>query len=226
MSRRTTARRDGASHLGYTPLENYYSGGKRGAWSDLYSLAGIAYWMITGERPQEAPERMLGDTMPKLASLPDASQYTPDFLAALDWALELDADNRPREAQIFKRALAPGGMDVADVARTMTSHQPRAVPAAPAPDRAEFAPDAELLASAKLELARHLGPIANVVVKNALSDAGDWRDFCNRAATQIGDESARLSFLEQFSGRDRPLPETGHVPARSSNRGAAAAFPI
>jgi serine/threonine-protein kinase len=171
--------------------------------------------VITGERPQEAPERLLGDTMPKLASLPDASQYTPDFLAALDWALELDADKRPREAQIFKRALAPGGREVADMVRTMTSHEPRAIRTAPTPapgpDQAEFVPDTELLASAKHELARHLGPIANMVVKKALSEASDWRDFCNRAASQIGDESARQSFLEQFSGRDRQLPATSHA---------------
>jgi serine/threonine protein kinase len=199
--------------LGYAPLEVYYSGGKRGPWSDIYSLAGIAYWMISGERPQEAPERMLGDTMPKLASLPDAGQYTPDFLAALDWALELDADNRPREAKTFRRALAPGGMDVADVVRTMTSREPRAAPTAqPAPSKpepGEFVPDPELLASAQHELARRLGPIANVVVKNALNDASDWREFCDRAAAHIGDESARQSFLELFSGRDRPLPDPG-----------------
>jgi serine/threonine protein kinase len=84
--------------LGYSPLEAYYSGGKRGAWSDLYSLAGIAYWMITGDRPQEAPARLLHDTMPKLATSHAGEQYSTDFLAALDWAL---ADGRPREASFF-----------------------------------------------------------------------------------------------------------------------------
>src|SRR5262249_6970953 len=50
--------------LGYSPLEAYYSTGERGAWSDLYALGGVAYWLITGERPHEAPARLLGERQP------------------------------------------------------------------------------------------------------------------------------------------------------------------
>ena len=203
--------------LGYAPLEAYYSAGKRGPWSDLYSLGGIAYWAITGERPQEAPERLLANAMPKLAELDDVGQFTPDFLSALDWSLELESEKRPRDAQILRRALAPGGMDVADVARAKAvdslpvaaPHLPRKSPAeaaAPAAGSVGFVPDPERLASVRIELAHQLGPIANVVIRKALAEAKDWRDFCNRAAAQISGEPARLSFLEKFSSIQRAAP--------------------
>ena len=220
--------------VGYAPIEAYYTAGKRGPWSDLYSFAAIAYWAITGERPQEAPERLLANVLPALVATQDVSQFTPDFLAALDWALELDPDQRPRDAQILRRALAAGGMDVAEVARakagaSSTEAQP-APPAAGAtkPPAAgvigsaspDFVPDPERLTALRDELARQLGPIANVVVKKALNEATGWRDLCHRAAMQIAGDAARQSFLERFSGAERPA--TGAYGASSTAAAPAA----
>ena len=213
---------------GYAPIETYYTSGKRGPWSDLYSVAAIAYWAITGDRPQEAPERALADKTPRLRGHVDLGSLSADFLAAIDWALEVDPDKRPRDAQTLRRALAPGGMDVADVARTKSHPNPveavKPMPGEPRPASTaalptadasvEFVPDPDQLTRAKIELVHHLGPIANVVVRKALSEATDWRDFCVRAATQINGEAARRAFLEKFSATSAKVGDTQSIPPK------------
>ena len=216
--------------LGYSPLEIYYSTGKRGPWSDLYALAAIAYWLLTEEKPHEAPARLLDDALPKLAESDDlAGGYSRDFLAALDWALQLRPEDRPHDAAILRRALAAGGVEVTDAASVRSGMEAGALnPAVERASPSAWAPNAELLASAKAGLAHYLGPIAGVIAKKALTEATDWRDFCARAGSQIPDESARAQFLEAFSGRETPIAPPAAAPpkpAAAANQAAVAFTP-
>ena len=43
---------------GYAPFEQYHTHGAQGPWSDLYALGGVLYWLVTGEKPLEAPSRL------------------------------------------------------------------------------------------------------------------------------------------------------------------------
>ena len=53
QSRRLTA----VVAAGYSPPEQYHSGGKQGPWTDVYSLSALCYRAITGERPVDALPR-------------------------------------------------------------------------------------------------------------------------------------------------------------------------
>ena len=89
---------------GYAPFEQYHTSGAQGPWTDLYALAGVLYWLVTGQKPHEAPSRVKEDTMPTAAAA-GAGRYSPAFLAAIDWALRVDEDARPRSVADFRRAL-------------------------------------------------------------------------------------------------------------------------
>jgi hypothetical protein len=67
-------------------------------------MGGVMYWMITGEKPMEAPARLKEDTMVPVREMA-RERFSPTFLAAVDWALQTDEDKRPRTVAEFRAAL-------------------------------------------------------------------------------------------------------------------------
>ena len=48
---------------GYAPFEQYTTSKQQGPWSDIYSLGGVLYLLVSGENPPNAITRMKGDTL-------------------------------------------------------------------------------------------------------------------------------------------------------------------
>jgi hypothetical protein len=199
---------------GWAPFEQYHSHGKQGPWSDLYALGGVLYWIVTGEKPVEAAARVRDDPMKGASQAAPAGAYHPDFLLAIDWALQTDETRRPQSAKEWRAALAdPGTVPE----RTVPVGR---APAAPAkeptpvsmPTGAEF--DREALKKVEAELAQHLGPIAGVVVKKAAKTSMTLAALAEAVAGEIADPKAKAAFLKRFSGKDttqpsQPVPATG-----------------
>ena len=114
---------------GFAPAEQYQPDGRQGPWSDLYSLAGVLYWLVTGHLPTESLARLREDPMPAAAAIGRTDLYGKAMLRAIDWALTPDENLRPRRVADFRRACLPPAGDSAAEA----GDSPAALAVLPAP---------------------------------------------------------------------------------------------
>lgn len=79
---------------GYAPVEQYFSKGHQGAWTDIYALAATGYYCLTGKRPPEAPARREGQNLippsQRQANISEANEHW------LLWGLAVDHTQRPQ----------------------------------------------------------------------------------------------------------------------------------
>src|SRR5205807_613968 len=197
---------------GYAPFEQYHTQGKQGAWSDIYALGGVLYWMVTGKHPHEAAARIRSDTMPPAAQAADKSRYRPEFLAAIDWALVPHEDQRPQSVPQWREAL----LGAAAIPPRPRVAQPKtqAQKTPPQPTTIPAAFDSTLLKRLEAELAQHLGPIAPVVVRNAAKKATTQEELVQMLAADISASIPRAAFQRKFSVISRP-PSLPPAPATS-----------
>jgi hypothetical protein len=202
---------------GYAPLEQYHAHGRQGPWSDLYAFGGVLYWLVTGTKPVEATARVKQDPMPPAAKVGEARAYTPEFLAAIDWALMPDEDARPQSVADFKRVLLEGD-------RTETWERTVPFGAVDAPtEKAKSADsggmigltgvtlDLEQVRRVEVELARRCGPIAIFLTRNAAKKAVSIPALAEAVAGEIEDEKDRAAFVKKFTVGDTSRPPSGVI---------------
>ena len=230
---------------GYAPLEQYHAQGKQGPWSDLYALGGVLYWIVTGNRPHEAVARVPKDTMPTALAAGDRDLYGTELLAAIDWALAPSAADRPQSVGEWREALLGMRTPMAlakinenafaktqlvhryqeEFAKTLVMPRYQGTPPPAQPTPPVF--DPVLLEKLETDLAHHLGPIAKVVVRNAVRKARVQAELIPLLAAEISDPKERAGFERRFSGASQPssAPEAS-VPANPPTARVASRFPL
>lgn len=83
--------------------------------TDVYGLAATLYWLISGKKPIDAPNRAMQDTQPRLSANPALiATYGKPFLSAVDNGLTLRPDGRPQSAEAFQATLKRGAKEKAE----------------------------------------------------------------------------------------------------------------
>jgi serine/threonine protein kinase len=94
---------------GYAPIEQYGEASSmvQGPWTDLYALASVVHYAITGKAPITSVERIMGDRLEPLVSRA-AGHYSAGFLQAIDAALAVKPQDRPQDVAQFRELLNVG----------------------------------------------------------------------------------------------------------------------
>ncbi len=89
---------------GFSPVEQYYASGKVGPSTDVYAVGATMRACIEGKPPPSAVERHAQDELlPAIECFGD--RYPREILESIDWAMQLDAAQRPKTAAELRDAL-------------------------------------------------------------------------------------------------------------------------
>ena len=107
---------------GYSPAEQYYSRSHQGAWSDIYAMAGVLYRCVTGNEPLEATARLVQDQLPKLSENSELRKvYRVSLLSAIDWGLQLKAEERPQTISAWRAKLLAESIQAVELPAVVVS---------------------------------------------------------------------------------------------------------
>lgn len=118
---------------GYAPIEQYAEipGLKQGPWTDLYALASVIHFAITGAAPAPSVARIVQDQVQPLAQVA-AGRFSARFLQAVDHALRVRPEQRPQSVAEFRAELGLLPVSVPQAASRPAPVAASASPPAPA----------------------------------------------------------------------------------------------
>ncbi|WP_374320707.1 serine/threonine protein kinase [Aquabacterium sp.] len=98
----------------FAPIEQYAETVqlRQGAWTDLYALAAVVHFCITGRPPVPASARAVHDDMPMLAQLREGlnsgfgCSFSDSFVLAIDHALAVRPQDRPESVAAWRQELS------------------------------------------------------------------------------------------------------------------------
>jgi serine/threonine protein kinase len=86
---------------GYAAFEQYSTRGNQGPWTDIYGFAATLYRAITGVKPQDAPDRILEDTLSPVSKICD-KKYSDSVLKAIDLGMAVRPESRPQSIKDWR----------------------------------------------------------------------------------------------------------------------------
>lgn len=206
-------------------------GGAASPGSDLYATGVMLLEMVSGLRlaPGQALHALDDLARPPAAGGPNAPEpLPPPLITVLRKALAERPGARFRRARELSEALraALGVSSLDDLIHTHTlcaTGTKQAMPlepvqALPVPDGSSFSWSSEILDQVEFELAKAIGPVARMAVRQQSRKAPDLETLCRTVAEMIPNDGERRAFLSAFD-----LTEGGARATPSGNPSAPAA---
>lgn len=202
---------------------------------DLYAAGVVLYQLIAGRAPFiGTPEALMYKVVHEVApppSLMEGANRTDRFDAVVSTAMAKHPDRRYASAGSFRNAMiaaanAPVSPTVSD--ETIIALPPRTRPAvAGMPTSGTGGSgsltqwDKSVLAEAEQSLARHVGPLASVLVRRAAKECHDLPSLYAKLAEQVTNPTARSAFIDHAAraGRTAVVSSTAMQPT-TGGRGA------
>ncbi|MDO5395540.1 MAG: serine/threonine-protein kinase [Bacteroidales bacterium] len=114
---------------GYAPLEQYSATSRKGAYTDLYSLGAVFYFILTGQRPIDATERTI-------ERMKEPSELNPDIPAQINAvimkAMSMNAADRYQSAGEMEEDILSG--DFPSCCQDIAAESVQGAPAMPPAD--------------------------------------------------------------------------------------------
>jgi|GEM_PF-3101136 len=95
---------------GFAPTEQYSRKGCQGPWTDIYGCAATMYYMLTGQVPTDALERINGEPLEGITSL--SNNVSSAVCAAIIEGLSLQGAERPQSIEDFQSLLLQNSQQV------------------------------------------------------------------------------------------------------------------
>ena len=113
----------------YAPIEQYAEvpSMTQGAWTDVYALAAVAHFLMTGKTPPSSVGRLVNDSYLPLHERPELP-YSPHVKKAIDDALAVQPQDRTASMSLFRQALQTETQDILSLYDQVAHPQPEAPP--------------------------------------------------------------------------------------------------
>ena len=192
---------------GYAPIEQFTTQDKQGPWSDIYGVGATMYHCITGRAPATAMDRISElqggrkDPNPP-ASVVGNGKYSQSILNCVDIMLSVRSEDRPATVSEVIPVLEDNG-DI-QTSNFDNSYQETLVAnknesSTILVDK-EIDWDSEIIEQAEKHLTNYLGPLAKLVVKNAMHTSSSADELFEVISEQIDSNAEREEFLRTVGG--------------------------
>ncbi len=191
--------------FGYSPPEQMY--GKCTPASDLYALGVTALVLLTGEHPRN----LMDDKTLELQWRQHAT-VSPQLAKILDTMIRQKPQERFQSASDVFAQLSP--LLPAHVSKTLNSVSLPTRSVAPPPSISVFRPDPAFIAQCRDELARFIGPFADMVIEETLEENPDAtpQEIVDILAGQIIDADQATAFLSHICIPNEALAASETMP--------------
>ncbi len=180
---------------GYAPFEQYNTHDEQGPWTDIYALGATLYRCIMKKAPVDALDRLAslqaGEPDPlKPLLLEKPKDYGNEILSCIDWMLSFKIKDRPQSVN-----------DIIERFKEIRNKRKHPEKSQTVLSQKDIDWDKEFIDVIEAELATYIGPLAKVMVKQALKASANLDDLYNALSIHIDSPSHREQFLQLFSVR-------------------------